>query len=283
MTGGVPTGTLGLDEVARRLGVHYMTVYRYVRTGRLPARKVGSVWRVEPGDLDALRPPPGAGGPVVPGTGDAAVPAASGARGRNGGTRRQRQLEARLVAGDESGAWQVIDDAMAGGVPPDRVLLEILVPAMARIGSRWSAGDATVADEHCATAVAQRLVSRVGARLRRPGRSRGTVVVGSAPGDRHNLVVSILADVLRGAGYEVVDLGADPLPESFAERAASSDRVVAVVVGLVVPAHLEGLRAAVHQVRRVSSVAVVAGGSGLGRHDLRDLDGVHVVVSADAL
>ncbi|MDA8269090.1 MAG: helix-turn-helix domain-containing protein [Actinomycetota bacterium] len=32
---------IGLQQAADRLGVHYMTVYRYVRTGRLPATKVG--------------------------------------------------------------------------------------------------------------------------------------------------------------------------------------------------------------------------------------------------
>ena len=34
--------TLGLRECAERLGVHYMTAYRYVRTGMLPATKVGA-------------------------------------------------------------------------------------------------------------------------------------------------------------------------------------------------------------------------------------------------
>ena len=44
-------GLLGLQEAADRLGVHYMTAYRYVRTGRLPATRIGSQWWVDPGDL----------------------------------------------------------------------------------------------------------------------------------------------------------------------------------------------------------------------------------------
>jgi excisionase family DNA binding protein len=46
--------TLGLKECAQRLGVHYMTVYRYVRTGMLPATKIGFEWRIAADDLEAF-------------------------------------------------------------------------------------------------------------------------------------------------------------------------------------------------------------------------------------
>jgi excisionase family DNA binding protein len=39
---------LRLDEVAADLSVHYMTVYRYVRLGLIPATKVGQTWRITP-------------------------------------------------------------------------------------------------------------------------------------------------------------------------------------------------------------------------------------------
>ena len=38
---------ISLQEAASRLGVHYMTAYRYVRTGRLPARRDGAQWFVD--------------------------------------------------------------------------------------------------------------------------------------------------------------------------------------------------------------------------------------------
>ena len=47
-----------LHEAAERLGVHYMTVYRRVRLGVLPARKVDGSWWVDPADLAARRPTP---------------------------------------------------------------------------------------------------------------------------------------------------------------------------------------------------------------------------------
>ncbi len=44
-----------LNEAADRLGVHYMTAYRYVRTGRLHGVKDGTEWRVRASDVEALQ------------------------------------------------------------------------------------------------------------------------------------------------------------------------------------------------------------------------------------
>ena len=45
---------LTLQEAADLLGVHYMTAYRYVRTGRLPGTRVGAHWHVRRADLDKI-------------------------------------------------------------------------------------------------------------------------------------------------------------------------------------------------------------------------------------
>ena len=46
---------ISLHDVAEMLDVHYMTVYRYVRQGQLPATKVGRSWYVKPSDLELFR------------------------------------------------------------------------------------------------------------------------------------------------------------------------------------------------------------------------------------
>ncbi|MGB5760017.1 MAG: helix-turn-helix domain-containing protein, partial [Acidimicrobiales bacterium] len=45
---------LTLDDVAAQLGVHYQTVYRWVRAGRLAASKVHGTYVVRPDDLAAF-------------------------------------------------------------------------------------------------------------------------------------------------------------------------------------------------------------------------------------
>lgn len=244
-SGGEPRITL--QEAADRLAMHYMTAYRYVRTGRLPARREGSRWTVSATDVEALldrpaRRPRGTG-----------VPASKG------------QLEDRLVDGDEAGAWAVINAALASGLEPAGAHLELLSPALRSIGDRWAAGSLSVASEHRAAAVAVRVIGRLGPLFARPGRKRGAVVVGSVSGELHALPSAMLADVLRGAGFEVIDLGANTPAESFAESASSAHRLIAVLVGATVGGNDQSLSDAVRAVRSsMPGVPVLAGGAAVG-------------------
>src|SRR4051794_38569193 len=88
---------ISLHEAAERLGVHYMTVYRYVRTGRLNAERDGARWLVDTAELDRL---------------------VAGPRRRPRGRARaeaHHALAARLLAGDEAGSWAVVESAIASG------------------------------------------------------------------------------------------------------------------------------------------------------------------------
>ncbi len=208
---------LTLRDAAETLGVHYMTAYRYVRTGRLPAVRGRVGWEVDPADLARVRP--------------ADERAAGVARRPRGSAGTSARLEARLLAGDEGGAWAVVDEAIAWGAPPAMVHHELLGPALRRIGDAWAAGELTIAQEHRASAVATRVVSRLGPRFARRGRTRGTVVVGTVAGDHHALPGAMLADLLRGEGFAVHDLGADVPTASFVEAARGAARLVAVVAG----------------------------------------------------
>ncbi|MCJ7725135.1 MAG: B12-binding domain-containing protein, partial [Acidimicrobiia bacterium] len=147
------TEMLSLRECAERIGVHYMTVYRYVRTGMLDAAKEGTEWRVAAADLESLR-------------------STSAAPTPRGETNWSDRLKARMIVGDERGSWLVVEASMASGLTPERVYLEVLAPALRNIGEAWHQGEATVADEHRASAVAHRLIGRLGTRFATRGRPR---------------------------------------------------------------------------------------------------------------
>jgi excisionase family DNA binding protein len=239
-----------LQEAADALGVHYMTAYRYVRLGQLPARKAGATWRVRVVDVEALR--------------DAPKPR-PGRKPRAGSPGRHwaERLEARLLAGDASGAAGVLDAALAAGLDIDGAYLDVLAPAMARIGDRWAAGELDVADEHRSSALALEVMARLAPRFRPRGRTRGSVVLGAAPGERHRLPVSILADLVRCRGFAVDNLGADVPAASFATAAGAANRLVAVGVSVTVADHLAGAGEAIAGVRGAvgDGVAVLVGGA----------------------
>ena len=244
-----------LQEAAQRLGVHYMTAYRYVRTGALRATQSGARWMVDPADIDELRQP-------------APTPAGDSGRTRPGGRRgagrakARQQMYSRLVAGDEAGCWATVEATLAGGAGPAEVYMEVLIPALKEIGDEWAAGRLSVTAEHRASAVAGRLVGRLGPRFARRGRPRGTVVIGSAPNERHSLPSAILADILRSAGFQVVDLGPDTPVESWVEAAQVVDRLVAVLVGGTGPGRQADIAAAVAGLRGAGiRVPILTGGA----------------------
>ncbi len=234
---------IGLQEAAERLGVHYMTVYRYVRTGRLPAVKRGGEWRVEPAALERLR----------------RVQEAPRRRRPPRAGAAERLLD-RLLAGDELGAWNVVESALASGAQPSEVHLDLVVPALRTIGEDWAAGRLSVADEHRASVVARRILGRLGVLFTRRGRKRACVVLGAVAGERHEIPGAIVADQLRAAGFDVVDLGADTPTESFV-AAAHRYRPLCVLISVTAPGHDAALRATVAALRAEADVALLVGGA----------------------
>jgi excisionase family DNA binding protein len=253
---------LSLHDVAAELGVHYMTVYRYVRLGQLPATKSGSTWTVRPDDLAAFR------------NNDAPVSTEADRR-----VDWSDRYEARLVAGDRAGAWSVIEACLVAGRSAADVYLEVIGPALKRIGERWASGEIDVAGEHRATVIARHHVGRLSPRFGRRGRSRGTVLLGCVPGERHDVGLSMVADLLRGVGFEAIDLGADVPEASFVVAAREAERLVAVGLSLHHPDLLDAAGRVVAALREaLPNVLVMVGGSGVGEAD-RDAVGADVVVS----
>src|SRR4051794_31527241 len=170
---------LTLQEAAELLGVHYMTAYRYVRTGRLAGTRVGAHWRVRRADLDKI--------------GDAAPAGRSAAARPLPKNSYVHRLASLLVQGDEVEAWRLLQTALASAFTAEDLYLDVLGPAMRQVGHDWAAGRVDVADEHLATVVMYRLVGRLGPLFVRRGTTRGAVVLGSPEGDTHGLATALVA------------------------------------------------------------------------------------------
>jgi excisionase family DNA binding protein len=238
---------MSLRQAADALGVHYMTAYRYVRLGLLPASQRGGTWVIRSEDVAAFRERA------------AADRTPAGAGRRRPGALRDRLMGC-LLGGDEASAWSVVDRALGTGYSPTDIYLQLLAPALRSIGDGWHAGSLSVGEEHRATAVAARLVGRLGPSFVRRGRPAGTVVLGAAPGDAHSLPVSMLADVVRAHGYRVVDLGGNVPVVSFTAAAAGLDGLVAVGVSVGDAGCLDAAREVATAVRAVAAVPVLIGG-----------------------
>lgn len=200
---------MDLREAAAALGVHYQTAYAWVREGALPARKVGRGYEVSGADVQALagRRRQGLQPPRSIHVRDWAAQA--------------RGLYSAIATGEETQARHRLD-RLAAGVPLVDLCEQVIAPALRRIGDEWAAGRVSIAQEHRASAICERLLA---AHARQPaGRPRGVAVVATPPGERHGLPGLMAAACLREDRWLVHHLATDlPVEEvaRFADQAGA--------------------------------------------------------------
>jgi MerR family transcriptional regulator, light-induced transcriptional regulator len=213
---------MNLQDAADRLGVHYQTAYRWVREGRLTAVKVHSSYEVTDDELEQF-------------VSRRALPTAPPTRVavRSWDAQRERLYES-LLAGDELEARAVADRLHELNVPLVELCEELLAPAIRMIGDAWHRNEVSIAVEHRATAIVERLLARVSTNPR--GRPRGTAVVVAAPGDMHSLPGAMAALALRDDRWKVHHLGAN-LPVHELIDFAAKTQADLVVLSLTFESH----------------------------------------------
>jgi len=242
---------LDLDAVAAEVGVHYQTVYRWVRAGKLPADVVAGKYRVTRHDLvaflDARRapkrpPPPGA------------------ARLR----RAAKTMHTALSIGDEYGARDLASALVAENTSIADLIQKVLVPPLRQIGQDWHDGKISIWVEHRASSITERILGEVAPRPR--GRRRGSVMVAAVSGDRHSLATTMAAVTLRDNNWRVHHLGADMPPDELV-RFCEEHEVDVAVLTVVDPAFADLADMTAERIRKAGTPTVV-GGPGRTLHEL---------------
>ena len=211
---------VNLQEAANRADVHYQTAYRWVREGRLRAMKSAAAYEISEDEIRRF-------------LAERERPTAPPERIQ---VRRWSQLQERLqehlANGDELESWNIVERLHKGQVPPLDICENLFTPVLRWIGNEWHEGRMTVAQEHRASAMTERAISRLTTYPR--GRPRGTAVVTTPPGETHRLPSTMAALVLRDDRWRVHHLGSDlPTDESlrFVKGTAADLLVVSITCG----------------------------------------------------
>jgi DNA-binding transcriptional MerR regulator len=127
---------------------------------------------------------------------------------------------------DEPEAQAVLDRLLAV-MTVDTLLADIVLPYLRELGERWARGEASVAQEHFASAV---LRGRLLGLARGWGRGVGPVaVLACLPGELHDLGLIAFGLALRGRGWRIVYLGPDAPLETVAEASRQLDPALVVL------------------------------------------------------
>lgn len=141
--------------------------------------------------------------------------------------------------------------------PLDVVLLEVIRPALVKIGDLWHAGEISVATEHFASNFLQgRLRNILGMLTDAPGGFR--IIVACSPGEQHEIGALIMAILLRRAGFAVIYLGANT-PVTDLALMVRDHRADAVLLSTTTPEPIANLRAGRDTLRSLPALLVLGG------------------------
>jgi 5-methyltetrahydrofolate--homocysteine methyltransferase len=133
---------------------------------------------------------------------------------------------------EETKVQGLVKAGLAAGASPNQ-LLEQCREGMTLIGKRFESGEYFLSDLIMAGEIFKTAAAELTAHGGGGGASKGTVVLGTVRGDIHDIGKDIVVTMLRGAGYDVQDLGVDVPAHRFVESVKATGARVVGMSGLL--------------------------------------------------
>ncbi|HWB97158.1 MAG TPA: corrinoid protein [Bryobacteraceae bacterium] len=127
-----------------------------------------------------------------------------------------QKLHDAVLNGDAKTAVAVTKEALADGVDPLELVTKHMVPAMDEVGRRFECEEYFVPELLISARAMKGALELIRPLLAARGEEpAGRVAIGTVKGDLHDIGKNLVASMLEGGGFEVIDLGADVPPEKF--------------------------------------------------------------------
>jgi 5-methyltetrahydrofolate--homocysteine methyltransferase len=128
-------------------------------------------------------------------------------------------LSESIIKGDQKTAVEITRAAINENISPEKILNEGLISGMNVIGARFKKNEVYIPEVLIAARAMKMAMELLEPKLVAAGvKPLGKCAIGTVQGDLHDIGKNLVAMMLKGAGFEVVDLGVDVSPEKFVER-----------------------------------------------------------------
>ncbi len=169
-----------------------------------------------------------------------------------------------VLEGDAKTSAAVTKQALDEGVEPLKLVTDAMVPAMDEAGRRFEAEDYFVPELQLAARAMKAAMALIRPLLVASGvKSAGRVAVGTVKGDLHDIGKNLVASMLEGGGFEVLDLGADVAPEKFVEAVKEKGAQV-VCLSALLTVTMPSMKTTIEALKQAGvrdSVKVLVGGA----------------------
>ena len=163
---------------------------------------------------------------------------------------------------DEASVKKLVQAELDAGTNLDSVLNEGLIGAMDEVGKRFSEGELFV-PEMLMAAQAMKAGLEILKPLLAEGAttSKGTVVIGTVKGDLHDIGKNLVAMMMEGAGFNVVDLGVDVDAAKFV-AAAKDNKANVVALSALLTTTMPAMQATINAIKEAGiTVKTIVGGA----------------------
>jgi methanogenic corrinoid protein MtbC1 len=163
---------------------------------------------------------------------------------------------------DQDGADELARRALEEGVRPDQILENALVPAMSKVGDKFTRKEIYVPQMlMAAKAMNSALVHLKPFFQSGETKRKGKFIIGTVSGDLHDIGKNLVAMMIEGGGWEVIDLGVDVGPEKFLKALEENPGAV-VGLSALLTTTMENMKKIVTAIReKQSSAKILVGGA----------------------
>ena len=139
-------------------------------------------------------------------------------------------LSEAIIKGDQKTSVDITKAAVDEGMAPEEILSQGLIAGMNVVGTRFKANEVYIPEVLIAARAMKMAMEILEPKLIEAGvEPLGRALVGTVQGDLHDIGKNLVVMMLKGAGYNVTDVGVDVSPEDFVTKAKEAN---AQLVGL---------------------------------------------------
>jgi 5-methyltetrahydrofolate--homocysteine methyltransferase len=145
-----------------------------------------------------------------------------------------KDIQEALLKGKKEEVEKLVDRALSSKIPTARILNEGLIAGMERVGIMFKNNEVFIPEVLVAArAMNAGLVKLEPFLVRDKIQPKGSVVIGTVKGDLHDIGKNLVAMMLRGAGYRIIDLGIDVSAEKFVSAARENKADIVALSALL--------------------------------------------------
>lgn len=173
------------------------------------------------------------------------------------------KLKESLIAGNAPEVQKITQQAIDEKIPPAEILENGLIAGMNIVGEKFKNNEFYVPEVLIAARAMKAGMTLLRPLLAESGiASKGTIVVGTVKGDLHDIGKNLVAMMLEGAGFDIIDLGTDVTAEKYLQVARENN---AQIVGLsaLLTTTMVGMRQIVELIKKEegSKIKIIIGGA----------------------